>query len=198
MMKSALCGLISLVTCIGTAAADAPPAALLQAAGIGTKVEPFTAQTITISGDAQTSAPFDSRKTGKVTAYVIVGTHCPTTAAYIERFKEIEKTYTPKGVDFVYVYPNREDTPEAKIAFHKEHRFGGRLIDDQGGRVAKLLNAMHTSEFILVGKDGTILFRGALDDSKDPSGVKQHYAAVAIDEHLAGKPITTAASQVFA
>jgi len=189
---------LALMLLVGCAAADVPPDVLVQMAGIGTKIEPFTAETITVSGDKQTTASFDSTERKNATAYVIIGARCPTTSAYVDRFRELEKAYAGKPVELVYVYPNREDTSDAKLAFHKEHKLIGPYIDDRGGRVAKILQARKTSEFILVGKDGTILFRGSIDDSKDVAGVKKRYAAAALDEHLAGKPITTSASQVFA
>jgi hypothetical protein len=190
---------VSLVAAAASAQPSAPPMdPAVKAAGIGDTIAPFSAEVITVAGETKKTAPFDSRKTGKLTAYIVVGTRCPTTAAYIERFKQIEQAYAKKGVDFIYVYPNREDTPEAKLAFHKEHQFHGRLIDDQGGRVARALQAQRTSELILVDKTGTILFRGAVDDNKDPNAVQRRYVTTALDEHLAGKPVTTPVSQVFA
>lgn len=162
------------------------------------KLASLTADAITIAGDKETTAAYDPVTARKVTAYVVIGTRCPTTAMYLDRFRALETTYHPKGVEFVYVYPNRDDTTADKIAFQRDKKLGGRLIDDQGARIARILGAQRTSEFVLVGKDGTVLFQGAIDDAKDPEQVKQRYAAAALDEHLAGKRVSVPASQVFA
>ena len=163
---------------------------------IGERLPQFTAQITDVSSGK--TVEFDSSKTTHPTVYVFIGTHCPATAAYAERLTELEKTYAAKGVDFIYLYPNREDTHDAQLAFHAEQKFTARLIDDQGARLAKLFNAQRTSELFLVNKDRVVVYHGAIDDSRDPSGVKQRYLATALDELLADKPITTASSLVNA
>jgi peroxiredoxin len=163
---------------------------------IGQRLPQFTAPAIDVASGK--TVEFDSRKTTRPTIYIFVGTHCPATGAYAERLTELEKSYASKGVEFVYLYPNREDTQEAAVAFQKEKKFTGRLIHDQGAQLARLFKAQRTSELFLVNKDGVIVYHGAIDDSRDPGAVKQRYLASALDELLAGKPITTASSQVSA
>lgn len=192
----------ALISVILFAAAGAGPAAAAPDAGtgpaIGQRLPQFSAQIIDVTAGKPKTAEFDSHKTTRPTVYIFVGTHCPATAAYAERLTQLEKAYGPKGVDFVYLYPNREDTSGTQLAFHSEKKFTGRVIDDQGARIARLLNAQRTSELFLVNKDGIIVYHGAIDDSRDPAAVKQHYLAAALDELLGGKPITTASSDVFA
>ena len=179
----------------GAATAMADKTDVATGTEIGQRLPQFTAPAIDASGK---TLEFDSHKTTRPTIYIFVGTHCPATGAYAERLTDLEKSYAPKGDDFVYLYPNREDTQEAAAAFHKEKKFTGRLIYDQGAQLARLFKAQRTSELFLVNKDGVIVYHGAIDDSRDPSAVKEHYLAKALDELLAGKPITTASSQVFA
>jgi thiol-disulfide isomerase/thioredoxin len=178
------------------AAATADKTDIATGTEIGQRLPQFTAPAIDVSSGK--TVEFDSHKTTRPTIYIFVGTHCPATGAYAERLTELEKSYAPKGVDFVYLYPNKEDTQEAAAAFHKEKKFTGRLIHDQGAQLARLFKAQRTSELFLVNKDGVLVYHGAIDDSRDPSAVKEHYLAKALDELQAGKPITTASSQVFA
>jgi hypothetical protein len=110
----------------------------------------------------------------------------------------LETTYRAKGVDFVYIYPNRSDTSEAKTAFHRDKKLGGVMVDDQGGPVTRALGIGRTSEVVLVGKDGVIVYRGAIDDSRDGGKVTARYVATALDEHLAGKPVTLTSAPVHA
>jgi hypothetical protein len=165
---------------------------------VGKKVQAFTATTLDVKTDPPQRAAFDSAKVTKTTAYIFVGTGCPATNAYAERFSQLAATYSAKGIDIVYLYPNRDDTPEAKITFHKSKQLGGRLIDDQGGAIAHLFDAHRTTEIFLAKADGTIVFHGAVDDSREAANVKQRYFAPAADELLAGKPVTVSSSPVFA
>jgi len=194
----ALVTVFSFVGGIGSVAAAPTQAAPETGTGIGQRVPPFTAELLDVSGAKPRSAPFDSHKTKHVTAYIFVGTHCPATQAYVERLAQLQKTYKSKGVDILYIYPNHEDTADMKVAFHKEKKLSGRLIDDQGGKLARLFGAQRTSEVFVTDKKGIIVYHGAIDDSRDPSGVKQHYLTTALDQTLAGKPVLTASSQVFA
>jgi len=184
--------------CASLASAEAPTPSLRTGTDPGEHVPAFTAPAINVSGDKPQTTEFDSSKTNRVTAYIFVGTTCPATNAYADRFKQLAQTYGSKDVDFLYIYPNNNDTSEAKLAFHKDKQLGGRLIDDQGARLARLFNAQRTSELFLADKNGVVVYHGALDDSRDPNAVKQHYLATALDEVLAGKPVITASSQVFA
>ncbi|MBI3786287.1 MAG: redoxin family protein [Deltaproteobacteria bacterium] len=165
---------------------------------VGKKVPSFIAKTLDFSTDPPKPADFNSAKVKRTTAYVFVGTTCPATNAYAERFGQLVKQYTAKGIDFIFLYPNSNDTPQAKLDFHKQKNIRGRLIDDQGARIAKLFQAQRTTEIFLAKGDGTIVFHGPVDDARDPATVKQHYLTDAFKELLAHKPISVSSATVFA
>ncbi|TAJ16776.1 MAG: hypothetical protein EPO68_10520 [Planctomycetota bacterium] len=139
----------------------------------------------------------DSSKPAGVTVYMTLGVNCPATPQYTERVKDIERAYLSKGVSFVYIYPNKTESSEAKAAFHLKSGYVGGMIDDEGARITKLLAGKKTSEAFVVGKDGKIAYRGGIDDSLKAAEVKQKYLATALDELLAGKPVTTQSTQPF-
>ena len=112
--------------------------------------------------------------------------------------KALEAAYMPKGVRFVYLYPNVDETESRKYEFHKTSGYAGALVDDKGSKIAKALACVRTSENIVVDNDQKIMFRGPIDDSRAPGGVKQKYLADALDALLAGKMPTTPYSTVFA
>jgi thiol-disulfide isomerase/thioredoxin len=198
MLKMAAAMFVSLVACVGIGAAAEEKAPVATGVRVGQRLPQFTARLLDPSSATARPSEIDSHRREHLTAYVVIGTRCPATQAYAERLSELERSYAPKQVDFVYVYPNREDTPETKLAFHQEKRLRGRLIDDQGGRVARLLGAQRTSEVVLTDRRGTIVYRGAIDDSRQAAGVKQRYLATALDETLAGKPVAVATTPVQA
>jgi peroxiredoxin len=175
-----------------------PVLAATTGTAIGDQVPGFQAKAVDLSTDGPKPRDFDSRAQKNTTAYLFVGTQCPATAAYLDRMRALEEMYRAKGVDFVYVYPNKTDTSDAKSSFHKSARLTGPMIDDEGGKIARVFGVSHTSEVLLVSKDGRLLYRGAIDDSREPSQVKTRYVATALDEHLAGKPIGTTTTDVQA
>ncbi len=166
---------------------------------VGDTIPAFTAEALDVTGDTPAGKPFDSRRTDAVTVYAVLGARCPTTQAYVDRLREIETAYAAKGVDFVYIYPNRTDPSEVKRSYHKSQRFGGPLIDDQGAKIAvNTLAARRTAEMLVVDKDRIIRYRGAIDDNKDASRATRRHLAIALDEILAGQAVTTPTTDVFA
>jgi hypothetical protein len=198
MRKSIAITLISVTGWIGAAAANPEKTTPEVGTGIGQRVPRLSAQTLDVTGEKAKPGEFDSHRTERVTAYIVVGTKCPATQAYADRLQHLEKDYHARGVDFVYIYPNREDTLEAKIAFHKEKKLIGSLIDDQRGKIARQLAAQRTSEVFVTDRKGVIVYHGAIDDARDATAVQKRYLAAALDETLAGKAVTVPTSQVLA
>jgi hypothetical protein len=62
---------------------------------------------------------------------------------------------------------------------------------DDNGTVATAFGARRTPECFLFDKSGILVYHGAIDDSPgDPSAVQRHHLREAIDEMVAGKPVT--------
>jgi len=191
-----VCGVIACLSSVAVATDKPQPVA--EGTAIGERVPQFTAEVTSVNGAKPRTATFDSHKTKRITTYIFVGSTCPATNAYVDRLKEIEHKYGPKGVDFIYLYPNANDTHDVQLGFHKEKGFAGPLIDDHGAHLADLFKAKRTTEMFVADKKGIIVFHGAVDDSREPKAITKRYLAPALDELLAGKPITTSTSDVFA
>jgi len=152
-----------------------------ETAKVGAKIPAFTASAM---------ATVDSRDVKVPTAYMIVGVKCGATPAYEKRFKAVEDEFRAKGVDFFWVFPNSPESLDEKQAWMKKVGLKGPMIDDKGARIAKALECKNTAQVILTDKDGNIVFRGGIDDSRDEAGVKRRHLAEAIKEVLAGKPVS--------
>jgi peroxiredoxin len=197
-MKTALlmCSAIACFSSMAIAAND--PKTVAEGTAIGQRVPQLAAEIIDVKGAKPRTAKFDSHKARRITAYVFVGTTCPATNAYVDRFKDLEHRYGPKGVDFIYIYPNGNDSHDTQIAFHKAKGFAGPLIDDHGAHLAQLFGAKRTTEIFVADKQGIIVYHGGVDDSREPRAITQHYLSTALDQLLARKPITTSTTDVFA
>lgn len=161
---------------------------------VGERIPPFTAKVL--RGDKEVE--LDSQKQGKPSVYFLAGTTCPATTECAERLAALVETYGARGVDFVFLYPNRNESSADKHKFHKERRLGGAFLNDAGGAIAKRLGARRTGEALLCDKDGRVLYRGGLDDDlKEPSKAKVRYLAQALDEMLAGKPVSITTGKCF-
>src|SRR5262249_3582690 len=70
------------------------------------------------------------------------------------------------------------------------------VLLDPEGTVGRSYGAKTTPHMFVIGRDGTLLYQGAIDDkpSPDPADVKsaRNYVAAAIDESLGGKPVAVA------
>ena len=139
----------------------------------------------------------DTRGVAKPTLYIVNSTTCPYSREYADRMKEIETTYMAKGVDVVHVYPVREQTAEDKAKYHKDKGFAGGLVDDADADFAKKLDVHKTPTVILTDAKGVILYRGRIDDNRKAERVHVHELAAAIDEHLAGKPVSVTTTEPF-
>jgi hypothetical protein len=102
-----------------------------------------------------------------------------------------------KGVDVIHVYPMRKESAESKKAHHAEKGYLGGFIDDREALFARNLDVSKTPTAILTDAKGVILYRGRIDDSDSAKNVQVRDLANAIDEHLAGKPVTVEETEPF-
>jgi hypothetical protein len=154
----------------------------------GSKIPAFTAQAM---------SSVDSQSTPVPTVYMIVGVKCSATPRYEKRFKAVEDEFRAKGVDFVWVFPNKTETKEEKAGWMKKVGLKGPWIDDEGAKITKALECKNTAQAILADKGGKILFRGGIDDNGDESAVQKRFLSEAIKEHLAGKEVSVTTARVF-
>ncbi len=179
-------------------AMDPMPVPTLSDPFVDRKLPAFVTELVDVSTEPPTMSGFDSAKASKITAYIVVTLTCPVTRDYTQRFSQTVAELSKKGIDFIYVYPSREDARPDKFAFHKANALGGRLVDDQKGVLTKQLHLTRATEILLVDRAGKIVYHGNLDDSRNPDTVSQHFFADAVEATLAGQPVKRTFSQVFA
>jgi peroxiredoxin len=154
----------------------------------------------TLKDPADKAVSFADFKAKKAVVVVFIGTECPINNAYMPRLAELSKEYADKGVQFLAINSNCQDTP-ARIAGHaKEHGITFPVLKDTGNVVADQFGAKRTSEAFLLGPDGTILYQGRIDDQfgvnyKRPAPTRRDLAE-ALDEVLAGKAVSKATTEV--
>ncbi|MGL4552970.1 MAG: thioredoxin family protein, partial [Gemmataceae bacterium] len=138
------------------------------------------------------------QKGAKAVAVVFLGTECPVNNQYLPELARLSKAYADKGVAFVGVNSNVHDTPTRVRAHAEANGLPFPVLKDAGNVVADDFGAKRTPEAFLLSPEGQVLYRGRIDDQIG-IGFRRTVAgrrdlAAAIDETLAGKPVSVAST----
>jgi hypothetical protein len=125
----------------------------------------------------------------KASVFFFVSTECPISNIYTPRMVEISKTYASQGVGFFLVDANRADTPATLRKYAAERGIVFPLVKDTNLALADSLIADHTPEAIVLDGQGTVRYRGRIDDNKERARIIRHDLQEALDAMVAGKPV---------
>ena len=122
--------------------------------------------------------------------------HCPYVIGSDEVTRRTAEKFTPKGVKFVGINSNSkntymEDDFEHMVERMKQRKFPWLYLYDQPQAVAKAYGALRTPHFFVFDKDRRLIYTGrGVDNPRDTSRMKVNDLERAIEEHLAGKPVS--------
>ena len=75
------------------------------------------------------------------------------------------------------------------------------VLLDESGEVGRASGAKTTPHMYIVNPDGVLIYKGAIDDqpttNKDSIPGARNYVLAALDESMAGKPVSTASTQSY-
>jgi len=125
---------------------------------------------------------------------------CPVSKAYNDRIIGLHEKYASKGYPVVAINPNSPDVSAGdsydemvKYARKKGYEFA-YLYDESQAVIMKFgpTNTPHVYVLSKAGSDIKVAYIGAIDDnSRDASATTKRYVETAVDELIAGKPVTT-------
>ena len=124
--------------------------------------------------------------------------HCPYVYNSDEGTRKTVEKYTPKGVKFVMINANNgdshpEDNFDHMIKRMNEHNFPWLYLRDESQSTARAYGAIKTPHYFVFNKDRKLIYSGrAVDSPRVPADITTHDLEAALDEHLAGKPVTNA------
>jgi peroxiredoxin len=122
---------------------------------------------------------------------------CPFVVKNESRIKDISAYATKADLGVVIVNSNEgqrdaEDSFDAMKQYMSEKQFSGSYVLDKNAELADAFGATHTPETYLFGKAGTLLYKGAIDDSpRDEASVKHHFLKDAIEASVHGEVVKT-------
>jgi peroxiredoxin len=154
----------------------------------------------------------NSFKDAKLLVMIFTANHCPTAQAYEERMKDLVNNYKEKGVAVVAVSPNDPesvrldelgysdlgDTMEEMIMRAKDMEYNfPYLYDGENSKMSMAYGPVATPHVFIFDEERELRYTGRIDDSEKPGTAKVHDTRNAIEELLAGKPVSTPTTKTF-
>jgi peroxiredoxin len=164
-------------------------------AASGKNVEDFR-----LKDSAGKSVSLADFKDKKAVVVFFLGTECPINNAYAPRLAELHKEYSDKGVQFIGINSNRQDSPEMIAAHARKHGIPFPVLKDEGTKIADQFGARRTPEAFVLDAGRIVRYQGRIDDQYGIGFVRpkpsRRDLAEALDELLAGKAVTTPSTSV--
>lgn len=139
--------------------------------------------------------------------YMVVFTcnHCPFAKLYSERLNALHQQFAPKGFPLLAINSMdsllyEDETFSLMQEKAKHDQFSFPYLHDPTQQVGKLFGAEHTPMVFVLWKENqhwTIRYKGAIDDNGEHPELAQSFVAKAVNELLAGKPVTQPTTTSF-
>lgn len=132
----------------------------------------------------------------KVLAIFFTCNHCPYVIGSDEATRRTADRFKDQGVRFVGINSNSEatyaeDSFDHMVVRMKEHRFPWVYLRDESQDVARAYGALRTPHFYVFDSDRKLVYTGrGIDTPRDASKATVNDLEAALEEHLAGKPVS--------
>ena len=132
--------------------------------------------------------------------------HCPFAKMYEERIMALDKKYASQGYPVIAINPNDpavspDDSFDNMITRSKEKNYSFPYLFDETQNIAKAYGATNTPHLYVLTKekDGLVVkYVGSIDNNaEDASKATKHYLEDAVNELIAGKPVTVAQTKAI-
>jgi peroxiredoxin/mono/diheme cytochrome c family protein len=144
----------------------------------------------------------------KAVVLAFLGTECPLARLYAPRLAMLAQKYQAEGVTFLGVNSNLHDNVTELRHFGREHGIEFPILKDIGNKLADQLQAERLPVVFVLDQNRAVVYRGRIDDQyglqATESGKRVSYQlpaarrqdlAIALDEILAGKAVSVAATE---
>lgn len=139
--------------------------------------------------------------------FVVIFTcnHCPFAKLYAQRLNDLNTKYQALGVPLLAVNSMdtlvyEEETFEGMQAYVRNYELNFPYLYDAQQAVGKALGAAHTPQAFVIWKESDhwqIRYKGAIDDNGEEPEKATPFIAQALDELLAGKPVSMPETESF-
>jgi peroxiredoxin len=135
---------------------------------------------------------------GKNGAVVIfIATKCPVSNAYNDRMEKLAQDYKAKGINVIGINSNNTE-PSAEVKSHAaEKHLTFAILKDDGNKIADRLGATRTPEVYVLDAGMKLVYHGRIDNSQKVEAITSNDVREALDEMLAGKPVSKTGGAAF-
>jgi peroxiredoxin/mono/diheme cytochrome c family protein len=127
-----------------------------------------------------------------------LGTECPLARLYGPRLQALSESYAARGVAFVGIDANQQDSLADLTVFARQYGVQFPLLKDRDSGVADKFGAVRNPEVFVLDRSRAIRYRGRVDDQYglgsssgySRSAVKSRDLGDALDALLAGKKVS--------
>jgi thiol-disulfide isomerase/thioredoxin len=133
----------------------------------------------------------------KATVFIFASTECPISNIYMPRLSDMARAFKDRGVRFLMIDSNREDSPDALRRYERDRKLPFPVIRDTGTTLADWLSATATPEAVVLDPRGEVCYRGRIDDNQDRARVIHNDLREALNALLEGKPVARPRTLTF-
>jgi alkyl hydroperoxide reductase subunit AhpC len=158
---------------------------------VGQKAPSFTGIPA-VMGSNEATVDLNNLTKDNVVVLVFLANHCPVVTDYEDRVIDFANDYKDKGVKVVAVcvdVMNAEDKLPGIKQRVKEKNYNFVYGYDDSQEIGRAYGATNTPQFVVIDKDKTIRYTGAMDDSRTESKVSKQYLRDAVDAVLKGDSV---------
>jgi peroxiredoxin len=180
-----LLGLVALLPVVARAGTPSP---------IGRKIDGFSGRDFRGKPTALTDFA-----QAKLVVVAFLGVECPLAKLYAPRLTELAAEFESKGVSFVGVDSNRQDSVTEMAYYARAHKITFPIVKDVGNVIADQFGAIRTPEVFVLDGERVVRYWGRVDDQFGFQGEGIAYQrnqpqrrdlAVALEELLASKTVS--------
>jgi thiol-disulfide isomerase/thioredoxin len=139
---------------------------------------------------------------GNVSVVIFTCNQCPYAKAFEPRIIELARQYQAKGVVFYAIDPNDEAQYSVESLAEMKARAAANgypfpYLKDGDSAIAHAYGARVTPHVYVIDGDGTLRYRGYVDDSAKPEERRTTGLSNALDDLLAGKSVANQTTRAF-
>jgi peroxiredoxin len=145
-------------------------------------------------------------KAGKIVVLQWFNPECPYVVKHYgdtgNTFNDMHTKYKDKNVVIFAINSNADGMPgsgeKTNAAAKKNWKMQYSILMDMDGTTGRAYNAKNTPAMYVIGKDGKLAYKGAIDDDNGADGPgKTNYVTRAVDQLLAGETVTTSETKPY-
>ena len=152
-----------------------------------------------VDGEDYSLATFDHHR---ILVVVFTCNGCPTVKANEDRLVALQEQYGRAGVQLVAINSNNPylsppDTYDEMVRRAREKRFNFPYLKDADGAVAAAYGAISTPHVFVLDASRRLVYKGRIDDARDPARATASDLENALRDVFAGEPVRVPETQPF-